>query len=157
MSSSSANSVETMRLFNNSNWNKSNNNDSESIENYKHKETDSDKEYKTKRYIKQKDTTEEKPEVKSKKNNPFTYQLKKKFKEDSVQPPNLRGEIEHKNAIEKACKIDKISYTFDLEDKLVCNKIENLDTNGNNFKLLCIVNLSASFLLMIDIYKEKLR
>ena len=116
-SASSDNSDDTVRLFYGSNQNDTDNknenytdnkDDSESVKQDRHTQNYSDKEYKTRRYIKQKDTTKEKSEVKSKKNNPFTYQLKKKFKEDSLQPPNIRGEIEHKNTIEKAYKIRKI-------------------------------------------------
>ena len=157
MSSSSANSVETMYLFNDSNWNKSNTNYSESIEEEdEHKENVSDKEYKTRKYIKQKNTqTDEKPEGKSKKKIPFTYKPNKKFKEDSLQPQNLRGEIEQKMTVEKASKIDKMSYTFGMEDKLIRNNFENLDTNGNVFKLLlyckflCLVPLNDIFFLKI--------
>ena len=69
------------------------------------------------------------------KNNLHNYK-NKKFKEDSVQPPNIRGEIEQKITVEKASKINKISYTFGMEDKLIRNKIDNFDTNGNALKLL---------------------
>ena len=132
-SSSSANSDDTVRLFDDNRQNESNNSDFWSLENDKHKENDSDKEYKTRRYIKQNNTTTKKLEVKLKKKVPFTYQMKKKFKEDSIQPPNLRGDIEHINTIKKANKIDKISYIFDIQDKPVCNEIENHDTNGRAF------------------------
>ena len=139
-SSSSANSDETVRLFCGSNQNDTdnknenytdNNDDSESVEQDRHSQNYSDKEYKTRRYIKQKDTIEEKPEVKSKKKYPFTYQLKKKFKEDSVQPPNLIGEIEHKNTIERAYKIRKISYIFSKENMLSRNKTGEFEINGS--------------------------
>ena len=132
-SSSSANSVETVRLFDHSSQNESSNSDFCLLEDDKLKENDSDKEYKIRRYIKQNNTATKKSEVKLKKKNPFTYQMKKKFKEDSIQPPNLRGEIEHRNTIKKANKIDKISYIFDIQDKPVCNEIDNHDTNGRAF------------------------
>ena len=83
--------------------------------------------------IKQKNTTTKKSLIKLKKNKPFTYILNKRFKEDSLQPPNLRGDIEHKMTVEKASKIVKISYTYDIQNKLVSNKINDLDTNGSVF------------------------
>ena len=132
-SSSSANSEETVRLYDGSSQNESSNSNFWSLVDDKHKENDYDKEFEIKRNIKQNNTATKKLEVKLKKKIPFTYQMKKKFKEDSIQPPNLRGDIEHINTIKKANKIDKISYIFDIQDKPVCNEIENHDTNGRAF------------------------
>ena len=64
----------------------------------------------------------------------FKYLLNKKFKEDSIQSPNLRWEIEYKNTVKKASKIVKISYTFGMKDNLDCNKIESFDINGKSNK-----------------------
>ena len=132
-SSSSANSDETVRLLDHSNLNESSNSDFCLIEDDKNKENDSDKGYKTRRYKKLNNKATEDSKDILKKKIPFNYQMRKKFKEDSIQPPNLRGDIEHKNTIERANKIDKIWYKFDLQDKLVRNRIDNLDTNGSVF------------------------
>ena len=132
-SSSSANSDETVRLLDHSNLNESSNSDFWSLEDDKNKENDSDKGYKTRRYKKLNNKATEDSKDILKKKIPFNYQMRKKFKEDSIQPPNLRVEIEHINTIKKANKIDKISYIFDIEDKPVWNEIENFDTNGSAF------------------------
>ena len=79
----------------------------------------------------------------------FKYLLNKKFKEDSIQSPNLRWEIEYKNTVKKASKIVKISYTFGMKDNLDCNKIESFDINGKSNKTV-LQDSSQNFQCVIE-------
>ena len=121
-----------MHLFYCNSQNESNN-DSKSVEKDNHKENDSDKEYKTRKYI-TKSYNNSRNQRNFKRKIIFKYLLNKKFKEDSIQSPNLRGEIEYKNTVKKASKIVKISYTFGMKDNLDCNKIESFNINGKSNK-----------------------
>ena len=140
-----------MHLFYCNSQNESNN-DSKSVEKDNHKENDSDKEYKTRKYI-TKSYNNSRNQRNFKRKIIFKYLLNKKFKEDSIQSPNLRGEIEYKNTVKKASKIVKISYTFGMKDNLDCNKIESFNINGKSNKTV-LQDSSQNFQCVIEGNKD---
>ena len=77
------------------------------------------------------------PECTKTKKSPFIYKTKKKFKEDSIPPPDLRIEYEQRNAALRANKIGKTSYKFDIEKGLVNNWLEEINNDGNQY-LFCL-------------------
>ena len=81
----------------------------------------------------------ENPECVKTKKSPFIYKTKKKFKEDSIPPPDLRIEVEQRNAALRANKIGKTSYKLDIEKGLVGNWLEELNNDGNRY-LFCLRN-----------------
>ena len=136
--SNSANSIESVNLYNSSDMSET---DSvQSALNSSYSKAAKRDAYKQKisreKLLKDSDQSniqKENPEQVKTKKSPFNYQTNKKFKEDSIPPPDLRIEVEQRNAALRAYKIGKTSYMFDIEQGLVGNWLEELNNDGNRY------------------------
>ena len=140
--SNSANSIETMRLYNSSDmsetdWAQADLNSSYSKE--VKRDAYKQKILKTKllENSDQSNIQKENPEQVKTKKSPFNYQTNKKFKEDSIPPPDLRIEVEQRKAELRANKIGKTSYMLDIEKGFVGNWLKELNNDGNRYFFYC--------------------